>query len=243
MYNLSATWIHDQRTTFFASYVKGLEEAGVAPQNAGNRGEILPPVLAEQYELGVRRALTPRLTLIGAVFDISKPTPGLRSDGVFAFVGTVRHRGAELSLNGRLGDATSVVAGAVAMEPRISGELVDAGRVGAEPAGVSPLIAFVSLDQRLPIAGLSMDARVSYQGARPANTLNTLETPGFVTVDIGGRYNFPLGHFPAVLRATLANVFDQSEWVAGSGGTMNRTGPRLLRFTLSIPLLQVHRRL
>ncbi|MGZ9098481.1 MAG: TonB-dependent receptor domain-containing protein [Brevundimonas sp.] len=237
LYNLSASYIHDPRTTFFASYVKGLEEAGVAPQTASNRGEILPPVLAEQYELGFRRALTQDLSLIGAVFDISKPTPGLRSDGVYALVGTVRHRGAELSLNGRLGDGTSFVAGAVAMEPRISGELVDAGRVGTRPAGVSPLIAFVSLDQRLPIAGLSMDARVSYLDARPANTLNTLETPAFVTVDVGGRYSFALGRYPAVLRATLANVFDQSEWVAGSGGTMNRTTPRLLRFTLSVPLM------
>lgn len=237
LYNLSGIYLLDPKTTFFASYVKGLEEAGVAPSNAANRGEILPPVIAEQYELGFRRKLGSGLTLIGALFDISKPTPGLRGDGQFTFVGEVRHRGAELSLNGRVGKSTSIVAGAVAMKPRISGELVESGSVGEKPAGVPPLVAFLSLDQRLPVEGLSMDGRISHSAKRPANTLNTLNTPAITSVDLGGRYMFNLGENPAVFRLTLVNLFNERDWVAGSSGTMNPTTPRFVRTSLTIPLV------
>lgn len=235
--NLSAIYLWDPKTTLFASYVKGLEEAGVAPQNAVNRGDILPPVIAKQYELGFRRKLASSLTLIGAVFDISKPTAGLRSDGRFTFVGQVRHRGAELSLNGRVGPGTSIVAGAVAMKPRLSGELVDNGSVGGRPAGIPPVTAFVSVDQRMPLKGVSLDARLSYQSKRPANTLNTLDTPGYATLDVGGRYSFPLGKSSAVLRATLTNALNEREWVAGGGGTMSQTLPRFLRASLTVALV------
>jgi hypothetical protein len=36
--------------------------------------EVLPPVEAEQFELGMRHAITPGLTFIGALFDVAKPT-------------------------------------------------------------------------------------------------------------------------------------------------------------------------
>jgi len=237
LYNLSGVYVIDSRTNFFASYVRGLEEAGVAPQNAANRGEILPPVIARQAELGIRRNIASNLNLIGALFDVSKNTPGLRpADNVYTFVGDVRHRGLELSVNGKLGANTSIVAGAVVMRRRLSGQLVDAGRIGDKPAGISPVTAFVSLDQRLPFEGVSIDGRVSYTASRPADSLNTLETPAVVTVDFGGRYNFRLGRTKPALRATIVNLFNEREWVAGTGGTMNQTTPRFLRVSLAIPL-------
>src|SRR5690606_24140806 len=91
---LSAT----ARLNLFASYVTGLEESGVAPSAALNRGEVLPPVKARQIELGGTYRLGSDLTLIVAAFDISKPTFGLRPDNVFGPSGTVRHRGIEGSI-------------------------------------------------------------------------------------------------------------------------------------------------
>lgn len=237
LFNLSGIYSLNDRLSLFASYVRGLEEAGVAPQNAANRGEVLPPVVAEQYELGARYKLSDALSLIGAAFDISKPTPGLDPDGNYTFIGQVRHRGLELSLNGKIGPTTSIVAGGVAMNPTVSGELVDLGRTGSRAAGVSSVIAFVSAEQQLPVPGLSIDGRVSYLGSRHANSLNTLKTPSYMLADLGGRYTFKLGKSQATLRGTVVNLLNNRVWVAGSSGTMGHIVPRFLRLNLSIPLL------
>jgi iron complex outermembrane receptor protein len=96
LYNASAIVSVTDRTAVFGSWVTGLEESGVAPTTAVNRDEVLPPVEAAQLELGVRHALTPRLTLIGAAFDVSKPTKGfpptVRTDGWARYV-TAASRG------------------------------------------------------------------------------------------------------------------------------------------------------
>src|SRR3712207_6864144 len=49
-----------------------------APDAARNRGAVLPPVEARQYEIGARFDLTPGLKLIVAGFDIRKPIYGDR---------------------------------------------------------------------------------------------------------------------------------------------------------------------
>ena len=136
LYDASAIVYLTDRTAVFGSWVTGLEESGVAPASASNRDEVLPPVEAEQFELGVRRAITPNLTLIAALFDVSKPTNGLRADGSFALVGERRHRGVEASIAGQLDANTRVILGAVAFESAVTGPLVDAGIVGEHAAGV-----------------------------------------------------------------------------------------------------------
>ncbi len=118
LYNASAIVGLTDRTAVFGSWVTGLEESGVAPTSAINRDEVLPPVEAEQFELGVRHAITPGLTFIGALFDVSKPTNGFRADRSFGAGGRSappRYRG---SIAGKLGAKTSVVVGAVAFDPR-----------------------------------------------------------------------------------------------------------------------------
>jgi iron complex outermembrane receptor protein len=119
-----------RRLTLFASYARGLEESGVAPGNAVNRGALLPATLARQAEIGARFIFDNGPSLIAGFFDIAKPLPGLRADGIYDFVGEVRHRGLELSLAGRLTDRLSAVVGATFFEARISGDLVERGLIG-----------------------------------------------------------------------------------------------------------------
>ena len=119
---------------------------------------------AEQFELGVRYALTPRLTLIGALFDVSKPTQGFRPDRSFGLVGEVRHRGVEASIAGELNAKTSIVVGAVAFESEVTGPLVDAGVVGSHAVGVSQLVANANIERRLG-GDWSVDAAISYRAS------------------------------------------------------------------------------
>jgi len=219
LYSASALWNPASNWHIFASYVSGLEESGIAPDAAANRGEVLPPVEAKQYEIGVRYDLTPRLGLIFAGFDIRKPIYGLRTDSVYAPVGTVRHRGIEASLTGRLTPTTTVVLGANVLQARISGELVDAGRVNATAPGVSRFNATIAIEQKLT-ARWSIDSYLLYEGARRRDSTSRTEAAGVPFGYVGARYDWTLAGTELSLRAQLVNMFDRKGYYATPYGPL-----------------------
>ncbi|HYF23814.1 MAG TPA: TonB-dependent receptor [Caulobacteraceae bacterium] len=235
LYNASALWNLSDRTTLFASWVTGLEETGTAPQKATNRNEILAPVEAEQVEFGARHALTGRLNLIGAVFEVSKPKVGFRADGSYGLVGEVSHRGVEASLSGQVLEGTSVVLGAVLLDPEVSGPLVDAGSVGPVPPGVSEMVAVASVDHRLTFApAWSVDATVNFSGESWADTANTFQREDRAMVDLGVRYRFKAGDADALFRAVLVNAFDERGWWTNAEELLFPVAPRTFRASLTL---------
>jgi iron complex outermembrane recepter protein len=232
-YNASAVLNLTDRAALFGSWVTGLEESGVAPLSAANRDEVLPPGEAEQFELGVRYALSPGLTFIGALFDVSKPSQGLRADGSFGIVGDVRHRGVEASIAGGLNDRTSIVLGLASFDAEVSGPLVDAGLVGPEGVGVSQLAATASIEYRFSDAW-SLDAGVSYSGERWVNTANTLSAPSITTLSLGMRRSFMLAGRPAALRILASNLTDEEGYLAARTGYLSPIPPRTIRAVLTL---------
>ena len=233
LYNASLIFNFTDRTAVFGSWVTGLEESGVAPASSINRDEVLPPVEAEQFELGVRHAITPELTFIGALFDVSKPTNGLRADRSFGLVGEVRHRGVEASIAGKMDAKTRVVLGAVAFQPEVSGPLVDAGVVGSRAAGISRVIVNANVERQI-WNGWSMDASVSYAGERWADTANTFKTPAVTTVGLGVRNRFVLAGRQAELRVLGSNLTGVEGYWAAPTGLLSPISPRTVRAMLSV---------
>ncbi|MCA9269164.1 MAG: TonB-dependent receptor, partial [Planctomycetales bacterium] len=174
LYDASLVLAATGKTTLFANAVRGIEESGTAPQNAVNRFAVLPPVIAREYEIGMRQELTDTLVLTLSGFDTTKLTAALDPNGIYALVGKVRHRGGELSLTGRIAANTSVVIGGMAMKPKLSGQLVDAGLVSARPVGVSSSLGFAGIDQTFDWApNWAFDARGTWQAGRAADSTNT----------------------------------------------------------------------
>ena len=233
LYNASAVVGLTDRTAMFASWVTGLEESGVAPPAAINRDEVLAPVEAEQLELGVRHTIAPGLTLIGAVFDVSKPTNGFRADRSFGLVGEVRNRGVEASVAGKLGEKTSLVVGAVAFESEVTGPLVDAGVVGARAAGISHVIVNANIDRQLA-KGWSVDVGLSHAGARWADSANTFKTPAVTTANLGARARFGLAGRPAEFRLLASNITGEDGYLATRTGVLSPVAPRTVRALLTI---------
>jgi iron complex outermembrane receptor protein len=232
LYNGSAIWGPTRRLRLFASYVTGLEESGVAPTAATNRGEVLPPVEAEQYELGASYDLAPGLSFILAGFDINKPIYGLRQDGRFDLVGRVRHRGIEASLTGRLTERTRIVVGANLVRPRLSGTLVDAGLAGRVAPGVSRFNATLSLEQQLG-AGWSADFYLLYEGRRRRDSASTVEVRSVPFTTLGLRYSATIGPIPVTLRGQLVNVIDRRGYWATPSGPLVAVPPRTFRLLLT----------
>ena len=204
----------------FGSYTRGLEESGEAPQNAINRGESVPATRTSQIDLGFRYAITPRLRFVAALFEVKKPFFNLDTASIYTQLGDVRHRGTEISLTGQVVDGLTIVAGAVLLQARVSGQAVTTGRTGRVPLGRYPHTARLNL-QYGPKAwnGFSVDGQVENLSGRYANLLNTVRAPTVTQFNIGGRYSFKVGDTAATLRAQVQNLTNEFAWIVNSTGT------------------------
>lgn len=231
-HNASVTWSLSQRVQVFASYVSGLEESGVAPAIASNRGDILAPVEARQWEVGGVYRLRSGLNLVLAYFDIEKPIAGLRSDGVYDFVGDVRHAGYEVSLSGRLSERTSIVAGAVALKPELSGPLVDSGASLSVPPGVSRNNITFNIDHRLN-DDWSVDSQLIFEGKRRMRADSRAEIDGVAFLSLGASRSFEVNRLPIIARFQIVNALDEEGYYATPSNILVPIWSRTYRAVLS----------
>jgi iron complex outermembrane receptor protein len=225
----------------YAGYTRGLEESGAAPANAVNRNSAPPALRTSQRDAGLRYAVSPRLSLVAGLFDVRKPYFNLDPDRLYRQLGTVRHRGIELSLAGQPVEGLSVVAGAVFLDADVSGEAVDLGIIGPKPVGTAGRIVRANFDWRLPFyEAVSVDLGVAHQAGRIASAARYAELGGaqlatqpLTTFDIGARYRFAAGAAPVTLRAQMTNVFNAYGWNVSSSSSFRFTDTRRFLVTLA----------
>lgn len=228
--NATATVYATQWLAVYASYTQGLEESPIAPSNAVNRNVAAPALETKQYDAGVRVSLLEHVKLIGGVFNVEKPYFDLDTAGLFRSLGTVRHRGVELSVAGNPVERLTVVVGTRFLDAEVSGPLVDAGIIGRRPIGSARNYSVASVDYAFADSGFSLDTTMESVSRSVANTANTVEAPGRVVFHVGGRYKFKLMGKPATLRAQVGNIFDRYGWIVNRGGSYVYNQPR--RFTM-----------
>lgn len=221
------------RLRLFASYVTGLEESGTAPDAARNRGEVLPPVQAEQIELGAVYRLGADLNLIGAAFRIEKPTYGLLPSGDYALTGTVLHNGLELSLTGRLSPHTRILLGANLVDPGQEGTLVDAGVVTPVAPGVSRFNATAGIEHAVNDV-LSLDASLLYEGRRRRDNASEVEIAGVPILNLGLRHVREIGGTPVTIRARIFNALGRNGYYATPVGPLVPVYPRSWQVTAAL---------
>ncbi len=212
----------------YASYTRGLEEFGTAPDNAVNRGQPVPAALTEQVDAGVRYRIIPGLNLVAGVFEISKPYFDRDQANVYTDVGALRHRGIEMSLTGQVVPGLTVVAGAVLLQARVSGLSVERGLIGPIPPGIPPAKYLLNVQYALPmLKGLSVDTQINVDESHYANRANSFRIPTAVTWDLGTRYSFTVFEKRANLRLQVRNVANAYGWtVDGASGRIAPTPPR-----------------
>jgi iron complex outermembrane receptor protein len=146
----------------------------------------------------------------------------------------------ELSLAGSPIEGMSVVAGTVLLDGEVSGELVELGRIGPRPVGLTERRILMNLDYQLPWnPGLSVDLAMQSTGDRAASSApqaalggEQLIQPGRTTLDLGGRWRFKVRDARAVARLQVQNVTDNRDWDVTSNGAFIVTAPR--RMFLSV---------
>ncbi|QNM82624.1 TonB-dependent receptor [Sphingomonas sabuli] len=225
----------------YAGYTRGLEESGTAPANAVNRNSAPPALRTSQRDAGIRYTIAPGVNFVAGLFDVRKPYFTLDPDRVYRQLGTVRHRGIELSLAGQPAPGLTVIGGAVLLDAEVSGEAVSLGVIGPKPVGIAGRTLRFNADYRLPFfAPLSIDLGLNNRSSQAAGSQvhealggEQLTTGPKTTVDIGARYRFKLAAVPAVLRVQVTNLFDSYAWDAASNGSLRFSDTRRVAATLA----------
>ena len=201
------------RWTAYASYTQGLEDSGVAPNGAENRGAVLPATRTWQADAGIRWLLTPKLKLIAGVFEISKPYFNLDTNNVDRELGLQQARGIEFSLSGELINHLNVTAGALLGQVTIIGSNLNAEGVGRNAFGQPRDQGIINADYSLPIfPAASVDLTLIHIGATPASVNDAILAPALNMLSVGSRYRFAIRGTPATLRLQAQNLNNADLW-------------------------------
>lgn len=196
----------------YLAYTRGFEDSGYAPTNAANPGQILPASITEQWDTGVRWPLPGDTSLIVSVFRLERPGTGFDESGQFGLRGLIRNEGVEVSLVSRPVEGLSVVLGYLAQRPRLH-DAPDG--LGPGAVGIADYSGILELDFEPPQwNGVAASLSIATTGPVIAKQDNSVQLPGFTTLDLGLRYAFELGRSPASLRLSATNVTDEFSWIA-----------------------------
>jgi iron complex outermembrane receptor protein len=236
--NLSVLFKPTPATSIYASYLEGLEEPGTAPANRANSGEILPPAVNKQKEIGIKsRALGNLLTQL-ALFQIDRPQTSIDSGNRFILGGKTRYRGMEASASGEIGANFSAVASLLLLDAKIASVgAANAGELGKIPENTPRQTLSVFGEYRVPqVPGLALNAGAFYVGKRAVNNLNQAFIGAYTTVSLGTRYVTKLSGRTVTLQANLDNATDLNYWATAGNGLLGTGAPRTLRVAAKVDL-------
>ena len=241
LYNAALLVTVTPQISAYVATQKGLEDSGIAPGNAANRDEQLPAVRSTQYEGGLRWNFGGARLVLSA-FQITKPYFSFDAGRNFVVLGDERHRGLEASLAGHFGERLGVVAGAVLMDPVVTGPGRTAGLVGARPTGVSKLFGRVDMNYRTDLPGnLTFTSAFEYKGSTPATAApiahlgdRQLFVKPFWTLDLGFRQTFPINKTTLSIRAVMRDIFDKAGWHVSAPDVLFPTHRRSSLITASL---------
>ena len=229
LYYLSTGLTLTKRTSLYATVTRGLEDSGLVPASAANRGELLPASRTAQEEIGVRYTAG-ATTIVAGLFEVRKPYYNIDSSGSYTWLGTESHRGAEISVHAQPLSGLTVVAGAVLMSPQVAvGNGV--GMVGSVPIGQPRRLLQLAADYQLPFCPrCSLDITGTQEGRVPVRLDDGAYNPTQTLLNVGARYRFTVMGRPGALRVQMQNVTNQKVWglVDLSGGLAPYPPPHMV---------------
>ncbi len=217
-----------RRLTIYAGYTQGLEDSGVAPSAASNRGAVLPASRTWQADSGVRYAATPRFKIIAGAYELQKPYFNLDRNGADRDLGVQRAKGVELSISGQQIAHFDINAGILAAKVSIIGPDLAAEGVGPIAIGQPRLQYVAKVDYTVPWwPVLSLDLGATHYGSVPASVDGRIYSPAVTQLDLGGRYRFTLFGKNSTLRVQVQNAPNSYWWTnVYTPGDFEWPGPR-----------------
>lgn len=216
--------------SLYASYVEGLSQGSTVNQDYdANYGKTFAPFQTKQYEIGAKYQHGSWLHTVAA-YQIEKPstiaTPykdpndsnitQITTDG-----GETESKGIEYGFSGNVTEDT-ILWGNLAY---INAEYInDAALTGKTLIGQPEFTAGLGVDYKLPVDGLSVNARGTYVAEQYLDSANTLVLPNYTILDIGAKYKTNLGGVDTTFRANIDNVTDEKYWAGVFGNGLTTIG-------------------
>lgn len=231
--NYSLLYKASENLSFYASYLKGLEETAQPQARHANYGQYLEPAVSRQKEIGLKARLARELLLQAALFDIERQGTTLTPANEQVLTGRTRYRGLELSASGELNANWSMIASAQLMRAEIERSRV-VGETGKTPENTPKHTFSLFGEYKLPgVPGLAVNGGIFHVGKRALNNRNSDQLGSYTTLSFGSRYKTRWNQVPVTLQANLDNAADRAYWSTGGNGLMGVGLPRTLRLAAS----------
>ena len=220
----------------YASYSQGLQHGGVAPIETTNQNRALEPGKSKQVEVGVKTVIG-GISATAALFQIEQGLEYIDTSNTFVRNGQERHRGLELSAQGKVTRQLNVGASVAALHTEQSGtgqDFYDGKRVTNVPAFRSSIFADYAVAE---VPGLKLDADWQFAGKKAFDAMNTTFVPKYHVLNLGGSYATRVGGMPVVVRAQVRNALDKFYWrdvTPDLGGYLFPGAPRTFRLSAQV---------
>lgn len=195
------------KITTYATWANSVEQSDQAAAGTVNVNQFLAPYTDQEYEVGVKYAVTPRLLATFALFHMTRPFAETNAvTNIFQVVGTQRNNGAELFLQGDIYSDLTVFGGIGYIDAR----LLDTGVAstnGRLVVGV-PLFKTDMLADYHPAIwqGFALTGGVHAEGERAATNFNNSFAPSYATFDAGIRFTKTVDKHIVTARFQVLNI-------------------------------------
>lgn len=215
----------DARTSFYGSYVEGLEPGTRVSVPYANAGELLGATVSRQAEVGVKhQADTVEYT--AALFRIERANQMdvvrgtdrfLTQDGLVVYDGV--EAAAEWQATGNLGLGLSAVYLDASID-EVSGD--NAAYQGNVPANATRWQAVATARYAVPgLTGLKLQGGVRHFGRTYVSDNNELLVPARTLANAGFSYDFRWQGQALTLVGNVNNLFNKKYWASGGWGAGN----------------------
>jgi len=206
-------------TTLFASYMKGLEDGAVAPANAVNANQIMPPGISTQKEIGIRDSYFRGLSISSSYFDISRVNAVTDPvSNIFSNNGTIHYKGAEAVVAYEINRQWTLnTAGQWLHAVQNSSD----NRIsGLTPENTPKFIGNAFVTHRSPLlAGLTLTAGASYVTKRYVNPQDQGTIPGYTLYSASVGYATKIDGNRASIQLSVDNLANKRYWNSAQQGT------------------------
>jgi len=210
--NVALVYQPAAHVTLYGSWAQGLEHGGIAPIETRNENQALAAGKSKQIEFGAKAELGAGLSVAASVFEITKGLEYTDATNTYVRNGEARHRGLELSAQGRLTRAWTIGATAMALDAEQDGTgqpALDGKRVTNVPKFKSSVYAEYTLEQ---IDGVKLNANWQHAGRKAFDPENKVFVGSYNVLNVGGSYATRIGGRATVLRAQVNNALDKFYW-------------------------------
>lgn len=193
--------------TAYATFAKSVEQGEQAPAGTFNVNQILAPYHDQEYEVGLKYAITPRLLATFALFQMTRPLAETNAvTNIFGVAGTQRNNGAEFFLQGDISPDLSVFGGVTWIDARLlnTGDPTTNDKL---VVGVPVVKSDVALDYHAAfLQGFALTGAFHAEGTRAATNTNNLIAPAYATFDLGIRATRTFDKHIVTMRFQVLNV-------------------------------------